>query len=106
MLLPRQPVDWMLRHRAERLNRPRGRGPGEVLAQAHDPVIGRLADTGEERAGLRAGALRDLLGPRAGWLRHRRADLLADPGVNNLGHVAAAGERTGGDRVADDLPRV
>ena len=78
---------------------------GGVLA---DPVLGvhQRGDLGDVGAAVGVGDAGDLRGPRNRRERDQGAEPVSDPGVDDAGHVAGAGQIPFGDRVGYDLPGV
>jgi hypothetical protein len=78
-----------------------GRG---VLA---DPLLAGVHQRGDlpgVRAALGVGGAGELRGPRGGRQRDERAGAAADPGVDDGGDVAGAGQVPLADRVGENLP--
>ena len=79
---------------------------GGVLA---DPVAARVhqrGDLGDVGAAFRVGDAGYLRGPRDRRKQDRAAEAVPDPGVDDAGHVAGAGQVPFGDRLGQDLPGV
>ena len=105
-LLPVQPVHRILGYRAEGAGGP-GQGVlGGVLA---DPVLAGIHQRGDlfgVGATVRVGDGGDLRGPRPGRQRDDGAEAVADPGVDDGGDVAGAGQVPFGDGLGQDAGRV
>ena len=93
----------MLGDRAEGGDRPGERVLGGVLADAVLAGVHQRGDLGEVGAAFGVGDGGDLRGPRAGRERDQAAEPVPDPGVDDAGHVAGAGQVPFGDRVGQDL---
>ena len=92
----------MLRHRAERADRPRRRAYGGVLAEALLAGVHERGDLGDVGAAFGVGDGGDACGPRPGRERDRGAGPVPDAGVEDGRDVAGAGEVSFGDRVGED----
>ena len=93
----------MLRDRPEGSDRPGELMLGGVLA---DPVLAGVhqrGDLGDVGAAVGVGDAGDLRGPRDRRERDRAAEPVPDPGVDDAGRVAGAGQVPFGDRVGQDL---
>ena len=87
-----------------------GDGPGErvVGGELADPlfaVVHHGRDLGQVLVALRVGQVGHAIGPGALRPGEQRVDALADPGVDDAGDVAGAGEVAGFDGRAGDLAR-
>jgi hypothetical protein len=79
---------------------------GGVLA---DPVLARVhqrGDLADVGAAVGVGDAGDLRGPRDRRERDRAAEPVPDPGADDAGRVAGAGQVPFGDRVGQDLSGV
>ena len=106
LALPFLPGGRIVGYRAERRDGPGGRGlaacwPSRCLRSS---IMAAISARYARRSG--SGRSGHPFGPRALRLGEQRVDALADPGVDDAGDVAGAGQVAGGDRRAGDLGRV
>ena len=76
---------------------------GGVLAEAVLAGVHQRGDLGDVGAAFGVGDAGDLRGPRDRRERDRAAEPVPDPGVDDGGHVAGAGQVPFGDGVGQDL---
>ena len=93
----------MVRDRAEGADRPRESIVGGVLADAVLAGVHRRGDLGGVAAAFGVGDVGELRGPRPGRPRDEGAGAAAEPGVDDGGHVAGAGQVPLADRSGQDL---
>ena len=93
----------MLGDRAEGGDRPGELMLGGVLAYPVLAGVHQRGDLGDVGAAVGVGDAGDLRGPRDRRERDRAAEPVPDPGVDDAGHVAGAGQVPFGDRVGQDL---
>ena len=105
-LLPVQPVQRILGHRAEGGDRPRQGMLGGVLADTVLAGVHQRGDLSEVGTVGGVGDLGDLRGPRAGPARDHEAEPVAEAGGDDGGQVAGTGQVPLADRIGQDLAGV